>query len=88
MELKLGTKCSLKHLKAKNSDIGVVGKIIGYSEKYSGGVVRFCTPGGTIIETGLLWLSVLNKEEKKLIRKYEKDSLKTRGAIYDDEVIY
>jgi len=87
MEMKIGTKCVLKHLTSKDSDEGVLGKIIAYASKL-GGRVKFATPHGTIIETGILWLKPLKEKEKIKLEGYEADAIEKNGCLYGDEVVY
>lgn len=81
MEIKIGTKCVLKHLTSKDSDEGVLGKIISYASDL-GGRVNFSTPHGTIIETGILWLRLLNAKEKTKLKELELDAIEKNGCLY------
>ena len=87
MELKIGTKCALKHITSNDSDEGVVGKIIGYASEL-GGRVNFATPHGTIIEAGLLWLKPLTEKEKIKLEGLEAKALEENGCLYGEEVVY
>lgn len=66
----------------------VVGRIVGESEKGSWGSINdmemhsiplFATPHGTIIETGVFYLSEMTDEGMEQLLEYEMDALKKNG---------
>lgn len=69
-----------------------VGKIVGESEEGSWGKINgenffsiplFCTPHGTVIKTGVFYLSEITKEGLKRLEQYEKEALEKGEKLYN-----
>lgn len=69
----------------------VVGRIVGESKKGSWGYIndvemfsipQIGTPHGSIVETGVLYLSEIDEEGMKKLLEFEKDCVEKDGELY------
>jgi hypothetical protein len=73
----------------------VVGRIVGESDKGSWGYINdvrmfsipfFATPHGSVIETGVLYLSEITEEGMVKLKEFEADAKAKGNELYDGRI--
>lgn len=85
-EFRLGLPCMLGE---------VVGRIVGCGDDGSWGYINgvetfsrplFCTPHGTVIKVGVLYLSEITDEGVIKLKSYEDESMRENGEVYSGKL--